>query len=282
MIVIAGAGLAATITASGLGSEGAPAPVVASVAVVAQTPWPGSLFDRQALPSTVFTLTEDDLDRPGFRSVTDALAQEVPSAAINDVEGNPFQPDILFRGFTASPAAGTPQGLAIYVDGARFNEPFGDTVNWDLIAPSAIRSVTIQGANPLFGLNALGGAVDVRLKTGETFRGRRLTTYGGSYGARAAILEMGDRLGDWTYYLAADLTHDGGFRQTGASDLEAALRRCRPRRRAAGDAFEREPGARYPGQSRGDAGSGAGRQHLQHLHRPEHGRQSVCAGDARG
>ncbi len=28
---------------------------------------------------------------------------------------------------------GTPQGLAVYQNGVRINEVFGDTVNWDLI-----------------------------------------------------------------------------------------------------------------------------------------------------
>ncbi len=73
--------------------------------------------------------------------------------------GNPFQPDISFRGFSASPLLGTPQGVSIFQDGVRVNEPFGDIVNWDLIPQSAIASIQlIPGSNPAFGLNTLGGA----------------------------------------------------------------------------------------------------------------------------
>ena len=104
-------------------------------------------------------------------ALTDAITREIPSTRVEDVDGNPFQPDIIYRGFIASPVAGTPQGLAVYVNGARFNDPFGDTVNWDLIPAVAIQSVTVQSSNPLFGLNALGGSVNVQLKNGFNFQG---------------------------------------------------------------------------------------------------------------
>jgi iron complex outermembrane receptor protein len=83
---------------------------------------------------------DPEFNRMGIASLTAAILEVVPSATINDTEGNPYQPDILVRGFTASPVAGTPEGLAIYVNGARFNDAFGDTVNWDLIPQRAIKT----------------------------------------------------------------------------------------------------------------------------------------------
>ena len=62
----------------------------------------------------------------------------MPSVVVNEVAGNPFQPDVQFRGFVASPVAGIPQGLAVYQNGVRVNEAFGDTANWDLIPTAAI------------------------------------------------------------------------------------------------------------------------------------------------
>jgi outer membrane receptor protein involved in Fe transport len=97
------------------------------------------------------------------------------------VESNVFQPDILFRGFTASPVAGTSEGLAVYVNGMRFNDAFGDTVNWDLIPSVAIGTVNVEASNPVFGLNALGGSVNVQLKNGFTSQGGDATGYYGSY-----------------------------------------------------------------------------------------------------
>ena len=115
-------------------------------------------------------------------NIADALQQQVPGVILSDTTGNPFMPDVQFRGFVASPVAGTPQGLAVYQNGMRINEAFGDTVNWDLIPTAAIRSVTVVTNNPAFGLNALGGAVNVLMKDGFNYHGAEINTMGGSFG----------------------------------------------------------------------------------------------------
>jgi outer membrane receptor protein involved in Fe transport len=189
------------------------------VLVVGSTPLVGSDVPLEDIPVATQVLGAGDVNRTGIPSLTGAILENVPSATINDAEGNVFQPDILFRGFIASPVAGTPQGLAVYVDGARFNDAFGDTVNWDLIPPTAIESINLEASNPVFGLNALGGSVNVRLKTGFSSETESLTAYGGSYGRGAGILEYGAHAGPFALYVAADVTHDDGFRYTSSSDL---------------------------------------------------------------
>jgi iron complex outermembrane receptor protein len=189
------------------------------ITVVGSTPLAGSDLNRDQVPETTRVLGAGDINRTGIPTLTGAILDNVASATVNDTEGNVFQPDILFRGFTASPVAGTSEGLAVYVNGARFNDAFGDTVNWDLIPPSAIESVNLEAANPLFGLNALGGSINVRLKNGFTDPTDNVTAYGGSYGREAAILEFSRQYGAFAIYAAADATHDGGFRQTSTSDL---------------------------------------------------------------
>ncbi len=192
---------------------------VPDVDVVASTPLLGSGIDRASLPQATQVLGPKDIDRNNVPSLTGAILENIPSATINDTSGNPFQPDILFRGFTASPVTGTSQGLAVYVNGARFNDPFGDTVNWDLIVPVAIQTVNVEASNPVFGLNALGGSVNVQLKNGFDFHGADLTAYGGSFDRASGIAEFGRQYGDFAIYAAGDITHDGGYRQTGNSDL---------------------------------------------------------------
>jgi outer membrane receptor protein involved in Fe transport len=189
------------------------------VTVVSSTPLVGSDLNRDRVPETTRVLGPEDINRTGIPSLTGALLDNVASVTINDTEGNVFQPDILFRGFTASPVAGTPEGLAIYVNGARFNDAFGDTVNWDLIPPAAIQSATLEAANPLFGLNALGGSIIIRLKNGFGDPTASATLYGGSYGRESAILEFSRQYGDFAIYAVGDATHDDGFRQTSTSDL---------------------------------------------------------------
>lgn len=210
------------ICVSGTPAQGQTPAVAAElpeVRVVETTPLIGSPQDRYLLPLATQVLDADDIGRTGIPSLTDALLAAVPSAMVNDAEGNAFQPDILFRGFTASAVAGTPEGLAIYVNGARFNDAFGDTVNWDLIPPTAIAAVSLEAANPLFGLNALGGSLNVRLKDGFAFDASDAAAYGGSWGRGTATVESGGHRDGAAYYVTADRTHDDGFRQTGASDL---------------------------------------------------------------
>lgn len=192
---------------------------IPDVNVVGSTPLLGSGMARDLVPAATNVLGAQDIDRTGIPSLTGAILDNIPGATINDTEGNIFQPDILFRGFTASPTAGASEGLAVYVNGARFNDAFGDTVNWDLIPPIAIDTVNVEASNPVFGLNALGGSVNVQMKNGFTFQGGDFTGYGGSYGRGSGTIEYGRQFGSFAIYAAGDITHDGGFRQTSASDI---------------------------------------------------------------
>jgi len=212
--------MALAAVASSAQAQNAPPPgSLAGVIVVGSTPLIGSDLDRDEVPAATQVLSASDINRTGIPNLTGAILSNIPSATINDTEGNVFQPDILFRGFTASPVAGTAEGLAVYVNGARFNDAFGDTVNWDLIPPSAIEQVNLEPSNPVFGLNALGGSVNIRLKDGFSTQTANVTAYGGSYGREAAILEYGHEAGAFAVYITGDATHDDGFRQTSTSDI---------------------------------------------------------------
>jgi outer membrane receptor protein involved in Fe transport len=192
---------------------------VPDVDVVGSTPLLGSGLNRDQVPAATNVLGSTDIVRTNIPSLTGAILDNIPSASLNDVEGNPFQPDILYRGFIASPVAGTNEGLAVYVNGARFNDAFGDTVNWDLIPGIAISTVNVEASNPVFGLNALGGSVNVQLKNGFDFHGGDLTAYGGSYGRGAGSLEYGQQVGNFAIYAAGEVINDNGFRDTEASQI---------------------------------------------------------------
>ncbi len=218
LLLVASIGGAYAQTAMTSSSDAEPI-VLPQFNVVATTPIPGSGVNPDKIPATTYVLDPQDIDFSGVPSLTNAITREIPSTTVQDVDGNPFQPDIIYRGFIASPVAGTPQGLAVYVNGARFNDPFGDTVNWDLIPAVAIQSVTVQSSNPLFGLNALGGSVNVQLKNGFTFQGGDFSTYAGSYGRLGSSLEYGKQVGDYAVYGSAEFIHDGGFQPTGSSQI---------------------------------------------------------------
>ena len=115
---------------------------------------------------------DEEIHRHEAFGLTDFMNRRLESVNINDTQNNPYQPDITYRGFNASPLLGTPIGISVYQDGVRVNEPFGDTVNWDLIPQIAIASMEMMpGSNPLFGLNTLGGALSVRTKSGFSHPG---------------------------------------------------------------------------------------------------------------
>jgi len=192
---------------------------VTRLTVYATTPLAGKGGDPDKVPGTVTTVDAGQIARTNSLNVTDALQQYVPGVMVNSVSGNPFQPDVQFRGFTASPVSGTPQGLAVYQNGVRINEAFGDTVNWDLIPTAAIRSVTMVTNNPAYGLNALGGALDVRMKDGFTYHGAELDTMAGAFGRIQSSLQWGKQDGNFAVYGALEGVHDDGFRLFSASNI---------------------------------------------------------------
>jgi iron complex outermembrane recepter protein len=152
-------------------------------------------------------------------NVTQTLDQRIPGVFISDVQGNEFTSDLRYRGFTASPLQGTPQGLAVYMQGIRVNEAFGDTVNWDLIPTIAIGRADVWTNNPAFGLNALGGAISFQMKDGFTYRGTEFDASGGSYGRVCGSLQYGIRNGEWALYFAAQGLKDDGWRYQSPSRI---------------------------------------------------------------
>ena len=170
----------------------------------APTPTAGSGMDVDKVPASVNAVGAGQIARTGSLNIADALQQQVPGIIISDTTGNPFQPDIQFRGFVASPVAGTPQGLAVYQNGVRINEAFGDTVNWDLIPTAAIRSVTVVTNNPAFGLNALGGAINVLMKNGFNYQGAEINTMGGSFGRIQSSAQWGKQIDNFSVYGALE------------------------------------------------------------------------------
>jgi outer membrane receptor for Fe3+-dicitrate len=189
------------------------------VEVVGATPLLGSGVDRNKLPAETHVLTDQDISRNGYPQALRALNEDVPGVTLDAAAGNPFQPNLLYHGFLASPLQGNPQGLAVYLNCVRFNQPFGDTVNWDLIPDLAIDRMDLVGSNPVFGLNALGGALSVRMKNGFTYQGGEVDLLGGSFAHYQGNLQYGVQSGNVAAYVAATGLHEGGWRDLQSSNL---------------------------------------------------------------
>jgi iron complex outermembrane receptor protein len=187
--------------------------------VIATTPLGGGEIDATKVPGSVWQTGAADIEIYKDSTVTETLARQAPGVTVGNVSGNDFQPDISYRGFDATPVSGTAQGLAVYQNGVRINEAFGDTVNWDLIPANAIDKMTILAGNPIFGLNALGGALSVTMKNGFTWQGFEADLRGGSFGRAQTALQFGKQVGDYSVFLAAEEIADGGWRVDGSSQV---------------------------------------------------------------
>jgi outer membrane receptor protein involved in Fe transport len=184
-----------------------------SVDVVGTTPLPGIGTPINQVPANVQIGTDKEIDRSQAVDLQNFLDRDIGSVNLNSVQGNPYQVDVNFRGFSASPLIGTPQGLSVFQDGVRVNEAFADTVNWDFIPRFAISSVNvIPGSNPVFGLNTLGGSIGVRMKSGRDYPGAVLNVFGGSFGRSAVEAQYGGQTGDVDYYIGGTYLGETGWR----------------------------------------------------------------------
>ena len=201
--------------------------VIDVIDVIGATPLGGEL-DTDRIAANVQTASAAQLREQGALDLADFMKRSLGSVFVNDAQNNPLQPDVQYRGFVGSPLLGLPQGLAVYQDGVRINEPFGDTVSWALIPESAIDSVyLVPGSNPLFGLNALGGSIAVRTKDGFDHAGTRAELTTGSFGRFEAQAETGGSFGDGLgYFVTASHLEEDGWREfspTEAQQLFAKL-----------------------------------------------------------
>lgn len=196
-------------------------PGVETVTVEARA-LPGANLDPEKIPGSVQSISAAELERDGAASLAQALDARLGSVSLNDNLGDSQQADVLYRGFAASPVLGTPQGLALYQNGVRVNEAFGDTSNWDLMPEIAIRQIDLVSANPAYGLNALGGAIAVAMKNGFDYRGRELKLSGGSFGERSAAAQWGASNEHFGIYVAGTALDTQGWRQLADESLRQA------------------------------------------------------------
>lgn len=216
MVSIAAAGLVAAAGqafAEGAGFD-------EEIVVVAPTPGGSGLgIAPERIPFVTQSADADALQRAQSLDLTDYISANLGSVSINSAQNNPLQPDVQYRGFSASPLLGLPMGVSVYQNGVRINETLGDAVNWDLLPESAIHSMTlVGGSNPLFGLNTLGGALAIDMKDGFNFQGHEAEAYGGSWGRAVTSLESGGNNGAFGYYVNVHYFREDGWRDLSDSD----------------------------------------------------------------
>ncbi|WP_219321082.1 TonB-dependent receptor [Methylovirgula sp. HY1] len=204
-----------------LAQTASPTIQLAPVEVVATSPL-GAGQSTLNVPSETQSLDAQQIGDLNQSTITEDMARRTPGVSTTNASGSPLSQSLDFRGQTASPVPGTPQGLSVYMNGVRINESYGDIVNWDLIPTTAIETAQIVTGNPIFGLNALAGAVVMNMKNGFTWQGTEINLQGGTDYTTQDSLQYGLKKGDWAYYVAIEGVRSNGFRYYGQSDVERA------------------------------------------------------------
>lgn len=217
---IAVVGLAAALGTPAAAQNRATALEAPKVEVVGTTPLPALGLPKRKVPANIQVIQSEDIGRQRAGDITEFLESNTTSVNLNSAQANPFQPDVNFRGFTASHLLGLPQGLSVFQDGVRINESFGDAVSWDLIPQSAISSITIMpGSNPQFGLNTLGGSLAINTKSGFQYPGFTASTWAGSHGRKAGSFEWGGHGEKVDYFVTGNYLKEDGWRDYSPSRL---------------------------------------------------------------
>ncbi len=193
-----------------------------TINVYSATPLPSIGLPLNIIPANIQIASPKNINNQAGVSLADFMSNNLQSVSVSEMGGNPWQPEINFRGYSASPLLGMPQGLSTYVDGVKVNEPFGDVTLWDKIPNFAIGGMQlIPGSNPMYGLNTLGGAIAIQTKSGRDTRGAAIEFEAGSWNRQRYLAEYGgvSKDGSVDYFIGHQTTKEEGWRQFSPSRL---------------------------------------------------------------
>lgn len=193
------------------------------VTVTAPARLPGAPLPTSSVPSTTQIITGEEIRQSGAVTLQDYL-RRLPGVTLNDEQGNSFQPDVQFRGFQVSSVTGIPQGISVFVDGVRVNEPTVEEVNFDLIPMEDVERIElIRGPSAIFGRNTLAGSLNIITKRGGATREIVPEVEFGSFGRQKYRASLGGTEGPIDYYFAGTIFREDGWRDVSAASLNKAF-----------------------------------------------------------
>ena len=193
-----------------------------TIDVYSSSPLPSIGLPKNMVPANIQTINSNELDAQSGVSIADFMVNNLQGVTVNEVGGNPFQLELNFRGYNATPISGNPQGLSVYIDGIRANQPFSNTVLWDLIPNFSISNIQmVAGSNPVYGLNTLGGAISMQTKSGQNFKKEVVDVSAGSWARNTSVVEVGGVLADsnMDYYVGFEHFNENGWRKFSPSHV---------------------------------------------------------------
>lgn len=212
--------VAVLIATTALAQEGAPAPseVVRLPALeVTAGRLPGTPLPASSVPAAVEVIPGERLRESGAVTLQEAL-RRLPGITTPDQQGNSFQMDLSFRGFQGTSVTGAPQGISVFVDGVRVNEPTVEEINFDLLPLDDIERVElIRGPAAVFGRNTIGGVLNIVTRRGGEVRELVPEAEWGSFGRQQYRLRVGGVEGPMDYYVAGTYFREQGWRDESAT-----------------------------------------------------------------
>ena len=214
------AALVATVVAATAQPPAAsPDVILPPLRVIAPARLPGDPLPASSIPATIDVVPGDTLRGTGATTLQRAL-ERLPGVTLVDQLGNTHQFDVGLRGFQTTPVTGILQGVSVFVDGVRVNEPTVEEVNFDLLPLDEIERIElIRGPSAIFGRNTLGGAINIITRRGERVREIVAEVEAGSFGKQKYRLRVGGAEGPIDYYVGGSYYRDTGWRDESASHL---------------------------------------------------------------
>ena len=184
---------------------------------------PESPISAGDFPANVQVLTREEIARTGSATTQEVL-QHLAGVSLNDEQGNSLQPDITIRGIVGSPVTGLPQGIGVFVDGVRVNEPDVEEINFDLIPLEDVERIeVIRGPSAAFGRNSLAGALNIVTRRGNGSLSATAEALAGSFGRERYRVRAEGSSSPFDYYFSASQFSDSGFRAQSKSTMAQAF-----------------------------------------------------------
>ena len=197
------------------------------------------------VPARAQVVDRNKLAPAGARSLPVALGRTAGLSTHDDL-GSPWKLTLNARGFSASPVVGLAQGISVFLDGVRVNEPEASQVNFDLLPMEHVARVEVlPGSSAMLGRNSLGGAVNLVTRGAREAPRAAVELSAGDFGSRRGVGSIGHATARSDVWLAAGSERERGWRQaTSARQRHLLLNGGR------GDATRRVRGLALFAQSR--------------------------------
>src|SRR6266850_2344973 len=176
------------------------------------------------VPASVQVIEEEEPQQSGHPNLPDSLAGRVPGMTLSDEQGNSYQPDLSLRGFQATSVTGVPQGVSVFLDGVRVNEPTAEEINFDLLPTEDVERIeVVPGPSVLFGRNTLAGAIILVTRRGKEGIAGVADVAAGSAGFEKIRARLSGGSGPIDFYASGVQTVEDGWREASHARLSKAF-----------------------------------------------------------